>query len=207
MSAATDAEAVLTRAGGFHAGCRREAPRKMPFMARNQTPSREWQTLLAGARHSGPVGSLQHVLGCIWAAPYTAVGLMLGAVAVLFGGWWRVRTGVIEFGGGAIGRWAASRPPPFAFVAITFGHVILGIDDATLDAVRDHEQVHVRQYERWGPLFGPAYLWSSLLQLLRGRRAYLDNWFEREARARAAAIAADRQHPADSPDDLPSGGS
>ena len=31
------------------------------------------------------------------------------------------------------------------------------------------------------PLFVPAYFLSSLVELLRGRRPYLDNCFEREA--------------------------
>ncbi len=67
------------------------------------------------------------------------------------------------------------------FAAITFGHVVLGLDRAILDRVREHEQVHVRQYERWGPLFVPAYLLSSLVQLMHGRDPYRDNVFEREA--------------------------
>lgn len=49
-----------------------------------------------------------------------------------------------------------------------------------LDAARRHEQVHVRQYQRWGPLFLPAYLLSSGYQWLRGRYPCLDNRFERE---------------------------
>jgi hypothetical protein len=39
----------------------------------------------------------------------------------------------------------------------------------------------VRQYERWGVLFFPLYLGSSLWQLLRGRSPYYANRFEREA--------------------------
>jgi hypothetical protein len=46
--------------------------------------------------------------------------------------------------------------------------------------------VHVRQYERWGPAFLPAYLLSSLLQLLRGRNPYRENHFERQAYAAVA---------------------
>ena len=116
-----------------------------------------------------------------WAAPYTVVGLVLGLLVILLGGSGRVQQGVLEFGGGRLGRRLSRLRAPFAFSAITIGHVVLGLDHPTLAAVRAHEQVHVRQYERWGPLFVPAYLLSSLVELLRGRRPYLDNWFEREA--------------------------
>lgn len=39
----------------------------------------------------------------------------------------------------------------------------------------------MRQYERWGVLFFPLYLGSSLLQLLRGRSPYWHNHFELQA--------------------------
>lgn len=104
-----------------------------------------------------------------------------------------VHEGALEFGGGAVERLARPLPAPIAFSAITMGHVILGLDAAILDSVRAHEQVHVRQYERWGLLFGPAYLLSSLVQLLRGRRPYLDNVFERQAYREAASSV--RAHP------------
>jgi hypothetical protein len=52
-----------------------------------------------------------------------------------------------------------------------------------LDHCRTHELVHVRQYERWGPLFVPAYLASSAIIWLRGGDPYRDNPFEREAYA------------------------
>jgi len=120
----------------------------------------------------------------VWAAPYSAVGLVFGLCALLFGAGVRVRSGALEFAGGRLGQWVSRLRSPFAFSAITLGHVILGIDRATLNAVRRHEQVHVRQYERWGPFFVPAYLLSSLLHFVRGRDPYLDNWFEREARKR-----------------------
>jgi len=119
----------------------------------------------------------------LWAAPYSVLGVALGLVALAAGGWWRTRAGTLEFGGGRAGRLCAALPPPLAFAAITLGHVVIGTDAATLDAVRAHEHVHVHQYERWGPLFVPAYLLSSAWQLLRGRRPYRDNHFEREAYA------------------------
>ena len=65
---------------------------------------------------------------------------------------------------------------------MTLGHVVLGRDQASLDRSRAHERVHVRQAERWGPLFLPAYLAASVWSLLRGRHYYQDNCFEREAR-------------------------
>ena len=122
----------------------------------------------------------------IWAAPYTAIGLMFGAITLLFGASVRVHRGAFEFGGGRVGHLASRLPAPLRFSAITLGHVVLGIDEATLAAVRTHELVHVRQYERWGPLFAPAYLLSSLAQLMRCRHPYRDNYFEREAYAKAS---------------------
>jgi hypothetical protein len=116
-----------------------------------------------------------------WAAPYTLLGLALGAITLVFGGSVRLHSGVLEFGGGSIGRLVGRMPGRFCFSAITFGHVVLGLDHATLADVRAHEQVHVRQYERWGPCFVPAYLWSCFVQLLRRRDPYRDNHFEREA--------------------------
>lgn len=122
-----------------------------------------------------------------WAAPYSLLGLLFGLVAVLLGASARRAAGAVEFGGGLLGRMLRRLPPRISFSAITFGHVILGVDHRTLAEMRAHEQVHVRQYERWGPLYIPAYLVSSLLELLRGRNPYLDNYFERQAYAQAPA--------------------
>ena len=77
-------------------------------------------------------------------------------------------------------RWLLEHRP-FRAAAMTLGHVIIGRDEWCLDSSREHELVHVRQYERWGPLFIPAYLSSSLYLWLRGRDAYFDNPFECEA--------------------------
>jgi hypothetical protein len=68
--------------------------------------------------------------------------------------------------------------------AMTLGHVILGQDLACLDHSRDHEHVHVRQFERWGPFMLPAYFLSSFLAWSRGGHFYFDNAFEREAYSR-----------------------
>ena len=45
----------------------------------------------------------------------------------------------------------------------------------------------MRQSERWGVLFFPLYLGSTLAALARGRDPYLDNRFERAAFAATAA--------------------
>jgi hypothetical protein len=129
------------------------------------------------------------LLAYVWAAPYSALGFLFGVFALLFGARMQVHQGALEFGGGRLGALLARLPCPLRFCAITFGHVILGVDDAALCASRSHEQVHVRQYERWGPLFVPAYLLSSLAQWVCGRRPYLDNHFEREAYAKAGNAA------------------
>jgi hypothetical protein len=64
---------------------------------------------------------------------------------------------------------------------MALGHVIIARSVADLDFSYAHELVHVRQYERWGPLTVPAYLAASIWQRLRGRHPYWDNPFEREA--------------------------
>ena len=117
----------------------------------------------------------------VWASPNTLIGLLFGFVMILFGAELRRQRGVAEFSGGGIGSLIARPALRIPFRAITLGHVILGTDQASLDAARDHEHVHVRQYETWGPLFLPAYVASSAWQLVCGRRCYRDNWFERQA--------------------------
>jgi hypothetical protein len=122
-----------------------------------------------------------------WASPATLTGLALAAPAVAAGAHPRVIEGAIEFTGGALARLVARLPRGCRFGAITFGHVVICVDACTADRVRAHEQVHVRQYERFGVLFFPLYIGSSLVQLARGRDPYRDNRFEREAYARADA--------------------
>lgn len=124
---------------------------------------------------------LKRIVSYAWASPNTALGLALGALAMLAGARARVKDGVVEFTGGRLGSCIASPSVSCPFRAMTLGHVILGTDAATLDCARAHEHVHVRQYEQWGPLFLPAYALSSLWQLACGRRCYRDNWFERQA--------------------------
>ncbi|MGA2064875.1 MAG: hypothetical protein ABSG86_07900 [Thermoguttaceae bacterium] len=121
------------------------------------------------------------LLAMLWASPYTVLGLLLGTVGLSTGGRARIRGRVVEFYGGGV-KWLLQR---FFFgggaMACTLGHTVLGQTDAALDISRDHEMVHVRQFERWGPLMGPAYLGCSLVLWLMRRRPYRDNPFERQA--------------------------
>lgn len=117
----------------------------------------------------------------LWASPYTVLGLLLCALGCLAGARIRRVDGVLEASlsfRARPQRWLRRLP----FSAITLGHVVIAANQRELERLRAHERVHVRQYERWGPLFVPAYLVSSLLLWLRGRHPYWDNPFEVEAR-------------------------
>jgi hypothetical protein len=125
--------------------------------------------------------TLLSLAGRLWASPWTLVGVAIGLITLLTGGGAQRRRGVLEFYGGA-SKWLLDRiQNPDNAIALTLGHVVLGATPAALDVVREHELVHVRQYERWGPFFVPAYLLSSLWAWTRGGDAYRDNAFEREA--------------------------
>jgi VIT1/CCC1 family predicted Fe2+/Mn2+ transporter len=118
-----------------------------------------------------------------WASPTTAVGLCAGVLTLCSRGKVQRRRGALEFHGG-FSRWLAESR---GFSAMTLGHVIIGRDEWSLDYCRDHEQAHVRQVERWGAMFIPAYLAASLVAWRRGGHYYLDNWFEWDARRACGA--------------------
>lgn len=109
----------------------------------------------------------------LWAAPWSLLGL---ALSVFF----RRRTVVhgIVLAEGA--TWP--RRLGWRYRAITFGHVVLSIDELDPRTLR-HELAHVRQYERWGPFFVPAYLAATFRARLRGGHGYRDNAFESAARS------------------------
>jgi hypothetical protein len=124
---------------------------------------------------------LLQAIAFAWASPYTTIGLLIGAAGLCTGGRARLRGRVIEFYGGGL-KWLIERMPEGQFImAFTLGHTVFGQTEAALDISREHELVHVRQFERWGPFMGPAYLLCSLYLWLTGRRPYRDNPFEREA--------------------------
>lgn len=107
------------------------------------------------------------------------IGLLVGAAGLCTGGGAMVRRGTIEFHGGCV-KWILAHTGK-GVIAMTLGHAILGQAPIALDLVRDHEQVHVRQYERWGPFFIPVYLAISMWLWIIRRDPYRDNPFEIEA--------------------------
>ena len=121
------------------------------------------------------------VLRYLWAAPTTALGLL-----VVLAGLWRARARVVEGvleAQGPMLAWLLTHLTrmPGGAAALTLGHVVIARDRRSLEETRAHERVHVHQCETWGPLFVPAYLTASLWAVWCGRNFYFDNRFEVEA--------------------------
>jgi hypothetical protein len=121
----------------------------------------------------------------LWALPTTCVGLVAVLLTLATRGRAKAVQGCLECHGG-FATWllAKATPLPGGANAMTLGHVILGLDKDCLDWSREHEHVHVRQAERWGVFFLPAYLGASAWLWLRGKDAYRENPFEKEAYGR-----------------------
>lgn len=111
----------------------------------------------------------------MWAAPWSLLGVVL---SIFFKRRVVVRGVLLAEGA----RWP--RRLGWNYRAITLGHTVLSVDELDPETL-DHELVHVRQYERWGPLFIPIYLLASLLARLRGGHYYRDNPFEIHARGQS----------------------
>jgi hypothetical protein len=137
---------------------------------------------MSAPRQPGRTHPLLRLPTYLWAFPTTFVGLLFVPAALIGGGSFCVVDGVLELSGGLVSAFLRRGTLlPGGASAMTLGHVVLGLDRAALDRTRSHERVHVRQVERWGPLFLPAYGLASLVALMKGRDAYRDNRFEREA--------------------------
>lgn len=117
----------------------------------------------------------------LWVLPCSMVGAVMGLAAVALGGSVRRVDHTLEIALAdhqrAVPLWAAR----LRFGGITLGHVIVGQSHEVLAALRPHERVHVRQYERLGVFFFAAYAISSLMAWRRGQCLYLGNRFEQEA--------------------------
>jgi hypothetical protein len=115
-----------------------------------------------------------------WVFPVSCIGIVLLPFVIFSGGAVAIVAGIIEAEGGIL-RFLLSRRRYFKIDALTIGHVIIGHNRESLIRSRNHEHVHVRQYERWGLFFPLLYLLSSATALIRGMDPYWDNRFEREA--------------------------
>jgi len=127
------------------------------------------------------MNSLLTILGYLWAAPVTIMGLFLGLLTLLTGGRVQVVQGVVEFWGGIMKWFLKHHLLAKNAAAMTLGHVIFGQTRDDLDFAREHEHVHVKQFSRWGIFMAPAYIGCSLWLWFRGKNAYYDNPFEKEA--------------------------
>jgi hypothetical protein len=135
----------------------------------------------SAARKGVPMKNVRCVLAILWAVPWSLFGLCLGGLCLISGGKVR-RTGrILEFWGGCLPAILSVFPFFSGSPVSTFGHVVLGRTNRYLDACREHQMIHVRQYERWGILFVPVYLFCSLVLWLCGKRPYYDHPFERQA--------------------------
>ena len=119
--------------------------------------------------------------GYLWASFNSLVGLVGAVSAGARPVRWR---GVLLFEGGRGGlAWVLRKR---GFQAITLGHVIVTTGPVD-DGILAHELCHVTQHERWGPLFYPAYLLTSIT-------GYRRNPFEHQA-DRLTAEAFERRPP------------
>jgi hypothetical protein len=92
------------------------------------------------------------LLGFAWTMPNTIVGLALGALTFQRP---RIHGGAIVFD--RTPRGLTRLLPRFHRTAITIGFVIVSARPLE-GRLLAHEQHHVRQFMRLGPLFGPVYL-------------------------------------------------
>lgn len=126
------------------------------------------------------IGRATKALLYLWVLPTSAVALPLVALNALTGGSTFLHGGVVEVHGRLVRR--VLNFGPFPAAALTLGHVVLNQDDTARRLYRHHELVHVRQAERWGPLFLPLYLGLAVRTWRRTGQGYWDHPWEVEAR-------------------------
>lgn len=137
-----------------------------------------------------------HWIYVLWALPVSLCALPLLPLALgrplprHLRARWRIVDGVLEITSPALawflrGPWFRAITGGSGFAAATIGHVIVARDAHCMRGCRVHEHAHVRQCERWGPLFPFAYILAGLYVASQKRSFeayYWDNPFEVEAR-------------------------
>jgi hypothetical protein len=123
----------------------------------------------------------------LWALPLTLCGLPLWLGMWFFrpkglqAQCYIARAAPVFIAYGAPAGWLLKRHPYGEMDAMAIGCCVFARDAATLARTLPHELVHVQQALQWGPLFPLAYVLCSVWAHLRGRNAYADNYFERQA--------------------------
>jgi hypothetical protein len=127
------------------------------------------------------VHQFKKYLSSLWTLPNTLVGLLFLIFALK--GSIEIVDGALEIEGPGLDRiFRRITNSEGRLLAFTLGQVVIGSNKAILILARDHERRHVRQYERWGVFFIPAFFLASFWAKLQGKHPYRDNRFEREAR-------------------------
>lgn len=142
-----------------------------------RAPQPPWAERLATWVPDRPSTPAGRVAATVWAAPLTAAGLVLAALAGRLPRWDAELGCFVVRGAGGPSRAA------LGFVrasANTVGQVVLSPGADPDPILLAHEAVHARQAERLGLLLLPAYAWLS------ARFGYRDNPLERAARLGAA---------------------
>jgi hypothetical protein len=124
------------------------------------------------------------LLGIVWAAPLSVIGLLFGIPIVLLRG--RIflihDTTPAVLIRGPFADFLLERHPFGAMCAMAIGHVVIAEEQGLTKQILTHELAHVRQAACWGILFPFAYLAASAWAILRGQDAYWHNTFEIAAR-------------------------
>jgi hypothetical protein len=115
-----------------------------------------------------------------WVLPTSAVAIPIVVCNALTRGGFHWVSGVLEVEGPAVRLVLSLRIVSAA--ALTLGHVVLYSDDMARHRFRNHEMVHVRQAEKWGPIFLPAYLLLSIHSWRKTGSGYWEHPWEVEAR-------------------------
>jgi hypothetical protein len=126
------------------------------------------------------IGRIHKAVIYLWTLPTSALALPLIVINAITGGSTHLHEGVVEIHGRSVRRFLSSRA--FRAAALTLGHVVLNVDDTARLLYRSHEFVHVRQAEKWGPLFVPLYLGLMVRTWRKTGRGYWNHPWEVEAR-------------------------
>ncbi|MAI31120.1 MAG: hypothetical protein CBE00_02055 [Planctomycetaceae bacterium TMED240] len=108
------------------------------------------------------MNQLIRLVAYLWTLSNTLLGIACGFILCEK---FQIIDGVCEIHSPTIARIVRRFPVPAS--AIALGHVLLARDQKTLGRTRTVERVHVRQYERWGIMFVPAYLLAPTVLFLQ----------------------------------------